>query len=170
MKPSEKPLFIPLKTEFFAAFASGEKTVEFRPYGARWNERTCAIGREVVLSCGYGKSNRLRGVIYGFERSAEPTKSEAWRKCYGDRFVGDAACIHIRLIDEAVGCGDEIKLPKELSNRNITINGVPVPDVVNELICIAVTTEREACANLCERYAFGDGMAFSQAIPSRPNA
>lgn len=92
-----KPLFIPLKTEFFEAFEAGTKTHEFRPYGPRWNERTCSIGREVVLSHGYGKQRRRRGVIVGFERSAEPTKSDAWHKCYGDR-KGDAACICIELL------------------------------------------------------------------------
>ena len=93
-----KPLFIPLKTEFFEAFERGEKTVEYRPYGPRWNERTCAVGREVVLSHGYGTRRRLRGVVAAFERSAIPTQLEAWRKCYGER-AGDAACIGVTLVD-----------------------------------------------------------------------
>jgi len=46
----ECPLFIPLKGEYFDAFARGEKRQEFRPWGKRWNERTCRIGRRVVLS------------------------------------------------------------------------------------------------------------------------
>lgn len=92
-----KPLFIPLKTEFFEAFANGSKDTEYRPYGPRWNERTCAIGRGVVLSHGYGKSRRLRGVIAGFKRSAEPTGTEAWVKCYGER-GGHAACIRVELL------------------------------------------------------------------------
>lgn len=91
-----KPLFIPLKTEFFEAFERGDKTIEFRPYGPRWNERTCHVGREVVLSHGYGTKRRLRGVVAAFERSAEPTNTAAWRKCYGDR-AGDAACIRVDL-------------------------------------------------------------------------
>lgn len=90
-----KPLFIPLKTAYFEAFEAGTKDTEFRPYGPRWNERTCAIERKVVLSHGYGKQRRLHGVVIGFERSAEPTKTEAWRDCYGDR-GGDAACIRVR--------------------------------------------------------------------------
>jgi len=91
-----KPLFIPLKTEFFTAFERGEKKTEFRPYGARWNERTCQVGRRVVLSHGYGKRRRLSGRVICFEVSAEPTKSAAWRACYGER-AGLAACIHIEL-------------------------------------------------------------------------
>jgi hypothetical protein len=91
-----KPLFIPLKAEFFNAFADGSKTVEYRPYGPRWNERTCPIGKPVVLSYGYGKQRRLNGRVVGFERSHEPASTEAWRRCYGD-FHTEAACIRIAL-------------------------------------------------------------------------
>ena len=49
----EKPLFVPLKTEWFRAFAAGAKTTEFRLYGPRWNEATCVPGRQVTLSHGY---------------------------------------------------------------------------------------------------------------------
>lgn len=38
---TEKLIFIPLKREFFEAFENGMKTVEYRKYGPRWNERTC---------------------------------------------------------------------------------------------------------------------------------
>lgn len=91
-----KPLFIPLKTAYFEAFAKGEKTVEYRPYGPRWNECTCPVGRKVTLSHGYGKARRLTGTVIAFERSAAPTRTAAWMDCYGDK-GGDAACIHIRL-------------------------------------------------------------------------
>lgn len=94
-----KPLFLPLYTEHFNAFESGEKDTEFRLYGPRYNERTCFIGREVVLSHGYGKKRRLGGVIAAFERSAEPTKTDAWIGCYGDK-TGDAACIRVKLKDK----------------------------------------------------------------------
>lgn len=90
------PLFIPLKTEYFEAFKSGTKTVEYRPYGPRWNENTCPIGRPVVLSKGYGKAHRLTGHVTGFSRSAVPTTTRAWRDCYGDR-GGDAACIRLHV-------------------------------------------------------------------------
>lgn len=40
----EKPLFIPLKTEYYNAFCDGTKPEEFRKYGDRWNERTCRSG------------------------------------------------------------------------------------------------------------------------------
>lgn len=93
---NNKPLFIPLKKPYFEAFEAGTKIKEFRPYGPRWNEQTCAIGRRVVLSLGYGKQRRLYGVVAGFERSAEPTNTDAWRECYGDRKV-IAACIQVKI-------------------------------------------------------------------------
>lgn len=62
----EKPLFVPLRGEWFDAFESGAKGTEFRALGPRWNARTCRIGRRVVLSRGYGKARRLSGVIVGF--------------------------------------------------------------------------------------------------------
>lgn len=61
-------LFIPLKSEYYDAFAAGEKDTEYRAYGPRWNERTCPVGRGVVLSRGYGKKNRMRGIIVQFSK------------------------------------------------------------------------------------------------------
>lgn len=49
-----KPLFIPLRAEWFRAFTAGIKDVEYRAYGPRWNEKTCQIGRSAVLAYGYG--------------------------------------------------------------------------------------------------------------------
>lgn len=91
-----KPLFIPLKTAYFEAFKTGKKDTEYRIYGPRWNEGTCAIGRPVVLSKGYGAGHRLQGRIVGFERKPGLEASPAWRDVYGDR-PGDAACIRIKL-------------------------------------------------------------------------
>lgn len=93
-----KPLFIPLKREFFEAFRDGTKTWEYRPAGRRWNHHTCWIGRPVVLSLGYGKAHRLRGTVTCFTVSMEPTTTEAWKACYGDKHPGAwAACIGITL-------------------------------------------------------------------------
>jgi len=63
-----KPLFIPLYTKYFDRFADGSQREELRLYGARWNESTCPVGRDVVLSKGYGRHARLVGRIVGFER------------------------------------------------------------------------------------------------------
>lgn len=61
-----KPLFIPLKTEYFNAFKEGTKKYELR-VGAKWGHKHCKVGRAVTLSKGYGKHERLNGVITSFE-------------------------------------------------------------------------------------------------------
>ena len=90
-------LFVPLRREWFEAFEKGHKTFEYRPYGPRWNERTCAIGRRVTLSLGYGKQRRLRGTIVSFERSEDVTRTTAWQSCYGGKGYTHAAKIGVRL-------------------------------------------------------------------------
>lgn len=92
----EKAIFLPLKTEYYDAFADGRKDTEYRPYGIIWNERTCRVGRAVVLSKGYGKQSRLRGVVVGFERQRTSRPSAAWVACYGSREC-DMACIQIKV-------------------------------------------------------------------------
>jgi hypothetical protein len=91
-----KPLFIPLRREYFEAFENGAKTVEYRLYGPRWNERTCWPMRPVVLSLGYGKKRRLTGLVAGFAKSKE--KSPAFLACYPKAPANSlVACIHITL-------------------------------------------------------------------------
>ena len=82
-----KPLFIPLKAEYYDQFATGEKRDELRLYGPRWNERTCPVGRPVILSRGYGKQHRLRARIWRFKRqhgsTFGSTYSAAILTCHG---------------------------------------------------------------------------------------
>ena len=66
---NQKPLFIPLQTRWFRAFAKGIKPVEYRAYGPRWNERTCTVGRDVILSHGYS-GDRIRAQVVRFDRIA----------------------------------------------------------------------------------------------------
>lgn len=87
-------LFIPLRAEYFDAFARGSKTYEYRKRGPRWNAETCTIGRRVVLSRGYGKAHRLTGTITGFHYDTTPSRIPGWLECYGQS-AGDAACIRI---------------------------------------------------------------------------
>lgn len=91
-----KPLFIPLKAEYFDAFDAGTKDTEYRNRGARWSKLNCAVGRCVTLSRGYGKQRRLSGVIVGFHYDTCPSKLPGWVECYGEG-AGDAACIKIKL-------------------------------------------------------------------------
>lgn len=90
-----KALFIPLKGEFFDAFARGEKRTEYRLRGKRWNLDTCALGRAVILSRGYGKSKRLTGRIVGCCYDHLPSRLPGWLECYGPG--GCAVCITIEL-------------------------------------------------------------------------
>ena len=93
-----KPLFIPLKTEFYEAFERGEKHAEYRLYGPRWNENTCTVGRPVVISHGYGKKRRMSGRVESFRvihgRNFDETGRKAIRACYGTIDV-HIACIEI---------------------------------------------------------------------------
>ena len=68
MQLIEKPLFIPLKSEFYEQFKSGIKRIEYRLYGPRWNEKTCFLGRKVILSKGYGKKDRMTRIISEFRK------------------------------------------------------------------------------------------------------
>lgn len=84
----------------YDAFADGSKREELRLYGPRWNERTCAVGREVVLSKGYGKKSRMIGNIWKFRRqhgtTFGSTDKDAIRVCYGTLDVWIA---HISVTD-----------------------------------------------------------------------
>ncbi len=91
---AEKPLFIPLKSEFYEAFERGDKDTEYRAYGPRWNEKTCRVGRAVVLSHGYGKKRRIAGTIAGFRKSSDATPG--FKTCYGEK-AAMMACIKITI-------------------------------------------------------------------------
>lgn len=80
-----KPLFIPLKGGYFEDFEQGRKSEEYRPYGPRWNEHTCPLGRPVVLSLGYGRARRLTGRISAFQQNTNPGQLHGWNECYGTR-------------------------------------------------------------------------------------
>ncbi len=98
------PLFIPLKAEYFDAFAAGTKQDELRRYGPRWNERVCWIGRPVVLSRGYGRQHRLVARIASFKRQPGTTFGSTYRasieRLYGTLDL-DIACIGLKLRDGA---------------------------------------------------------------------
>lgn len=94
-----KPLFIPLKRKYFEAFATGEKTEELRLYGPRWNEKTCVPGRSVTLSLGYGKNQRMYGVIWKFKRQHGTLFGSGYKQAIKDVFGTldiDIACISIK--------------------------------------------------------------------------
>lgn len=85
MKPNglTPPLFVPLAGWAFDLFQAGSKTTEFRVYGSRWNERSCPVGRPVVLSRGYGRQRRLLAWVSSFQRLQEPPDPAAWARAFG---------------------------------------------------------------------------------------
>lgn len=99
---SIKPLFIPLKTEYFEAFKAGTKTQELRAYGNRWNEKNCFEGRTVILSKGYGKKSRMYGTVTKFEKKNINTLNsvdyQAALDCYQNPNI-ELAVISIKLTD-----------------------------------------------------------------------
>jgi len=103
-----KPLFIPLKSEYYDAFKCGSKTEELRAYGSRWNHDTCRIGREVVLSKGYGKQNRLKGRIWKFTKQHGSTFGSAYKTSilavYGtlDIDIARISIVDLQPVKEAV--------------------------------------------------------------------
>jgi predicted RNA methylase len=82
----EKPLFVPLKTEWYEAFEDGSKTEEFRQYGKRWNEKTVRVGRKVLLSHGYSVGRRLLGTVSSFTRQHATTLSDEHKKAVEEIF------------------------------------------------------------------------------------
>lgn len=97
---NEKPLFIPLKTEYFDDFKSGIKDIEYRICGPRWNEKTCRVGRAATISKGFGNKDRLSGKVSSFERrhatSLPVQAQEAIYDCYGT-LNREIACIGITI-------------------------------------------------------------------------
>ena len=91
-----KPLFIPLNRKYFEEFKNGRKFVEKRVYGNRWNERTCKVGRPVTLSKGYGKAERLHGVVTLFDVTEPLSRDKDWIDIFG-RDAGRVARIGIRI-------------------------------------------------------------------------
>ena len=64
----EKPLFIPLRTEWYRQFEAGTKDTEYRAYGPRWNEETCRVGRKAILARGYSTPDRMERTVVGFKK------------------------------------------------------------------------------------------------------
>lgn len=117
-----KPLFIPLKTEYYEAFADGSKREELRRYGPRWNEKTCAVGREVVLSKGYGKQHRMAGRISKFKRQHGSTFGSTYKAAilgvFGTLDI-EIACVAIELTPNVELRGAEPTGEASLSNAGL---------------------------------------------------
>lgn len=101
---TEKPLFIPLRTEWFEKFEDGSKDTEYRAYGPRWNERTCRIGREAVLSHGYS-GRRMTRRVAGFAKMSRMLAPYTARQIFPDaEFI---AAIHLPALASAERAGEK---------------------------------------------------------------
>jgi hypothetical protein len=102
-KKMNKPLFIPLRTEYYDEFKNGTKDTEYRLYGPRWNERVCQVGRNVIISRGYFKKNRMQGIITDFRKVPifKSAGRAAFVEIYGADELGPVAEIVIKIIAES---------------------------------------------------------------------
>jgi len=102
-----KPVFIPLKRQYFEAFKSGHKKIEYRRLGGQFTSANCFPGREVTLSKGYGKSNRIRGTVVKSWIEHHEHPAGAIAKCYGTEPI-DIIAIEITVdrTSSVVRCGD----------------------------------------------------------------
>lgn len=78
-----RPLFVPLKKQWFHAFRDGSKRIEWRAYGARWNRQTAYRGRPITLSYGYSGA-RLAGSIIRARRVSATNAPAGARQIYPD--------------------------------------------------------------------------------------
>jgi hypothetical protein len=105
----DRPLFIPLKREWFEKFRDGSKTIEYRRLGPKWNPKVCWIGRPVILSNGYSGA-RITARIRKFTAITNPGI---------DLFPADAMLAEIHLC--------EIDIPEVLT-ITMQARGVIVQD------------------------------------------
>lgn len=94
-----RPLFIPLRRQWFEAFASGHKRVEWRAYGTRWNLQTAFRGRLVTLSLGYSGA-RLAGTVLRTRRVRAVDAPASARAIYP--FATYLCAIHVVLESDAI--------------------------------------------------------------------
>ncbi|WP_319502547.1 helix-turn-helix transcriptional regulator [uncultured Draconibacterium sp.] len=170
----EKALFIPLKKEHFEDFESGIKTKEFRPYGKRWNEKNCRVGRQVLLSCGYGKYRRLNGIIKSFTKV--PAKDSEGRdpfySIYGtdpDKMVAE---IEITLLDlsqlnikQKIGHRIiELRQAKEISQEELALKAGYDKSHISSIECGKTNTPLQIIYDIACTLGVGLSEFFSGAI------
>jgi hypothetical protein len=78
-----KPVFVVLRTEHWVDFRDRRKSVEWRAWGERWNDRTITPGRTVILSKGYTRT-RLHGVVFNVQRVSRLLAPDAALAIYPD--------------------------------------------------------------------------------------
>jgi hypothetical protein len=98
----QKPAFIPLKKKYYLEFKNGTKNTEYRKYGNRWTEKNFQIGRQVTLSLGYGKQNRMtKTIVDCYKINSTKLSSKIQNDiyiCYGEKNI-DILAIELKAID-----------------------------------------------------------------------
>ena len=96
-------LFVPLNTEAWNAFESGEKTAEFRGVNSQFNTETVQEGRKVELRRGYSTEDSLWGNIGEVETGDDlGYLVSQWyeRLRYGGKTMGQVAGSVNRLVGD----------------------------------------------------------------------
>lgn len=103
-----KPIFIPLKSEYYQAFLDGSKRIEYRRAGVgQFTLAKCTPGRDVTLSKGYGRRDRIRGTVVRSWIEHHEHPAGAIAACYGHQPI-DIIAIEITVdrTSSVVRCGD----------------------------------------------------------------
>ena len=78
-----KPIFVALRSEHWNDFRDRRKSIEWRAWGARWNDRTIIPGMPIILAKGYTR-DRLHGVVVRVQRVSRPLAPDAALAIYPD--------------------------------------------------------------------------------------
>jgi hypothetical protein len=78
-----KPIFVPLLSKHWVDFRDRRKSIEWRAWGARWNDLKIIPGRTIILSKGYTRA-RLHGVVINVQRVSRLLAPDAAREIYPD--------------------------------------------------------------------------------------
>jgi len=99
---NERPLLIVLKRPFFEAFASGEKTIEYRRHRGQFTSRTLWPGRRVRLAYTYDVKRypSLIALVEKLDIEFANMYLEKLRAFYPDLQPSDEiALIHLQVIE-----------------------------------------------------------------------
>jgi len=91
-----KPFFLPLLKKHYLEFSEGTKRTEYRLEKGAYNENQIFVGREIIISNGYTKLGRLKGIITKVYRSKLISKTDSFVAIYGN--CKEAFCFDIQLI------------------------------------------------------------------------
>lgn len=78
-----KSIFVPLRSKHWIDFRDRRKSIEWRAWGARWNDRTIIPGSTIILAKGYTR-DRLHGVVVRVQRVSRPLAPDGTLAIYPD--------------------------------------------------------------------------------------